>query len=365
MAARLAEIVRREDPTRPVASACNAPGAAIKTGFAAALDVLGINYNIGEYTHLKGRILFGSETASAISSRGVYNLLPGADGRLEIKAEYNHQMSSYDTEAPPWANRVEQSLLALRDCPWVAGQFVWTGFDYIGEPTPFGWPSRSSYFGIFDLCGFPKDRAYLYQSQWTGKPMVHLFPHWNWEGYEGKEIPVRCYTNADSVELFLNGKSLGARDWKDNKTLHLEWMVPYTPGILKAVATKAGKVVATDEVHTAGPPAKIVLAADRKDLLTNGEDLAFITIRIEDKDGNLCPNADNVVKLTLAGLGVLAGTDNGDPTDLASFQSPERKAFHGLALAVIRPTNAPGDIRFTAAAEGLEGASVDIASQGK
>ncbi|HWB58490.1 MAG TPA: glycoside hydrolase family 2 TIM barrel-domain containing protein, partial [Chthoniobacteraceae bacterium] len=362
MAKRLADIVRREDPTRPVTSACNSPGSAVKTGFAAALDVLGINYNIGEYNHWKGRPLVASETASAISSRGVYNLLPAADGHLEIKAEYNHQMSSYDIEAPGWANKVETSLQALRDAPWVAGQFVWTGFDYIGEPTPFGWPSRSSYFGIFDLCGFPKDRAYLYQSQWTDKPVVHLFPHWNWEGFEGKETPVRCYTNADSVELFLNGKSLGVRDWKDNKTLHLEWSVPYAPGMLKAVGTKDGKPWAIDEIHTAGPPAKIALETDRKSILTNGEDLAFITIRIEDKDGNPCPNADNTVKLSIKGPGDIAGTDNGDATDLTSFQSPARKAFHGMALAVIKSlaVEPGGDIEFTATSEGLAPAKVKI-----
>ena len=362
MAKRLAGIVRREDSTRPVTSACNSPGAAVKTGFADALDVLGINYNIADYNRWKGRPLVASETASAISSRGVYNLLPAADGKLEIKAEYDHQMSSYDTEVPGWATKVETSLQALRDCPWVAGQFVWTGFDYIGEPTPFGWPSRSSYFGIFDLCGFPKDRAYLYQSQWTTKPMAHLFPHWNWGGYEGREIPVRCYTNADSVELFLNGKSLGVRDWKDNRTLHLEWLVSYAPGILKAVATKDGKVAATDEIRTAGPPAKIELASDRKELYTNGQDLAFITARIEDKDGNLCPNAVNVVKLSITGPGGIAATDNGDPTDLASFQSLERKAFHGLALVVVKSiVITPGtDIDLKATAEGLAPATVKL-----
>jgi beta-galactosidase len=195
--------------------------------------------------------------------------------------------------------------------------------------------------------------------------VVHLFPHWNWEGFEGKEIPVRCYTNADSVELFLNGKSLGVRDWKDNKTLHLEWNVPYAPGVLKAVGTKDGKPWATDEIRTAGPPAKILLAADRGKLDATGQDLSFVTIRIVDKEGNLCPNADNIVKLTLAGPGVIAGTDNGDATDLVSFQSPERKAFHGLALAVLRSTTDPGAIHFTATSEGLEGASLDLTSQAK
>ena len=363
MAKRLADIIRREDPTRPVTSACNEADNAIRTGYAKALDVLGINYHIDWYQKLKGPPMFASETASAISSRGVYNLLPGDDGKLHIKAQYSHQMSSYDAEAPGWATLVEPSLTSVRDAPWVAGQFVWTGFDYIGEPTPFGWPSRSSYFGIFDLCGFPKDRAYLYQSQWTDKPVVHLFPHWNWEGFEGKEIPVRCYTNADSVELFLNGKSLGVRDWKGNKSLHLEWSVPYTPGVLKAVGMKNGKPWAIDEIHTAGPPAKIELTSDNNSIATDGQDLAFITIRILDKDGNICPNSDNTVKLTLAGPGTIAGTDNGDATDITSFQSPARKAFHGLALAVIRAVASNewlDEIVLTASSDGLAPATIKI-----
>ena len=205
-----------------------------------------------------------------------------------------------------------------------------------GEPTPYAWPSRSSYFGIVDLAGFPKDRFYLYQSQWTSKPVVHLLPHWNWPGFEGKSIPVWCFTNADSVELFLNGTSLGTRDWKDNKTLHMEWSVPYAAGTLKAVGKKNGEVIATDEVFTAGAPAKIELSADRNSIHADGDDLSYITAKILDSNGHICPNADNELHFTLTGAADIAGLDNGDPINHESFQGTDHKAFHGLGLAILR-----------------------------
>ena len=215
--------------------------------------------------------------------------------------------------------------------PQVLGEFMWTGFDYIGEPTPYfagrdpaDWPARSSYFGMVDLAGFPKDRYYLYQSQWTTKPMVHLLPHWNWEGREGQAIPVMAYTNADEVELFLNGKSLGrkqrfaepvelpvgknvSQDGKFVSKYRLEWQVPYQPGDLKAVAYRGGKQVAMDEVHTAGAPARVKLTADRATIQADGKDLSFLTVRIEDAKGNLCPSADNLVQFAVTGAGEIAG----------------------------------------------------------
>jgi beta-galactosidase len=359
MSKRLADICHREDPTRPVTSACNNPWAALMTGYAKPLDVLGINYNIGSYLDKSGKDLVASETASALSTRGEYNLV-SSNGKVEIRRELNHQCTSYDLDCPPWGHTAETSLKALKDSPWVAGEFVWTGFDYIGEPTPYHWPSRSSYFGIIDLAGFPKDRFYLYQSRWTDKPMVHLLPHWNWPGFEGQAIPVWAFTNAESVELFLNGKSLGIQDGKTAKNLHLEWKVPYQPGTLKAVARTGGKEVAVDTISTAGQPAKLVLRPDRKQIQAGGQDLSFVEVRILDAEGRLCPMADHKVTFRVQGPGRIAGVDNGDPTNHESFQAQAHKAFHGLALVVIQSTGKEGEIGLTASAPELAEATTAI-----
>ena len=240
----------------------------------------------------------------------------------------------------------------------MAGEFVWTGFDYIGEPNPFAWPSRSSYFGIVDLAGFPKDRYYIYKSVWSAEPVVHILPMcWNWPGFEGKAIPVRVFTNADAVELFLNGKSLGSKKFpaesaeqtleksgKDKTVsvtnspgMHLEWAVPYAPGELKAVATKDGKIVKTDVVRTAGAPAKLRLSADRTRIAANGQDLSFVKVEVLDRDGNICPNADNEIHFEVNGNALaIAGLDNGDATNHESFQGRDHQAYHGLALAVLK-----------------------------
>ncbi len=361
MAMRLSDIAHREDPTRPTTSACNSPGPAISTGFADALGVMGINYNIRPfYDSIKGRNLVASETASALSTRGEYGLYLDDNGQVQINIRPDHQCTSYDLDKPQWGHTAETSLMALKSHPSIAGEFVWTGFDYIGEPTPYSWPSRSSYFGIIDLAGFPKDRFYLYQSTWTDKPMVHLLPHWNWEQFAGKEIPVWAFTNADSVELFLNGKSLGSREAKDLVRLHYEWKVPFEQGTLKAVAKKDGKVVATDEVVTAGAPAKIELVADRATIHADGDDLSFVTARVVDKDGHVCPNADNTISFAITGAADVVATDNGDPINLESFQNKSHKAFHGLALAIVRAQDKPGAVKLTATAEGLASASIPI-----
>ncbi len=352
MARRLVDICHREDPTRPVTSGVNKMNQAISNGFAPALDVVGMNYFTDEYQRQRGKVLVASETASALSSRGEYGLEIKPDGKVNINMRPNNQCVSYDLDRPNWGLTAEASLLAVKSAPWVAGEFVWTGFDYLGEPTPYGWPSRSSYFGIIDLAGFPKDRYYLYQSQWTDKPVVHLLPHWNWPGFEGREIPVWCFTNADSVELFLNGKSLGGRDFKDGKSLHLEWMVPYEAGVLKAVGKKNGQSIMA-EVRTAGEPAKLVVLPDRQRIAADGQDLSYVEVRVVDKDGNLCPNADNLIGFELAGPAVIAGVDNGDPTNHEPFQATRHKAFHGLCLAVIRSTRTPGEIRLSATTPGL------------
>lgn len=359
MAQRLADICHREDPTRLVTSGVNKMGQAITNGFTKALDVIGMNYFTDQYQAQKGKLLVAAETASALSTRGEYGLELKPDGTVAIDMRPDNQCVSYDLDRPDWGLTAEDSLLAIKNAPWVAGEFVWTGFDYLGEPTPYGWPSRSSYFGIIDLAGFPKDRYYLYQSQWTDQPVVHLLPHWNWPGFEGKEIPVWCFTNADTVELFLNGKSLGSKDFKDNKSLHLEWQVPYAAGVLKAVGRKNGQTI-TEEVRTAGEPARLVVSPDRKRLAADGEDLSYVEVRIVDQDGNLCPNADHMIEFGLAGPATIAGVDNGDPTSHEPFKATRHKAFHGLCLAVIKAGRTPDEIRLTATAPGLQSEPVVI-----
>jgi beta-galactosidase len=360
MANRLADICHKEDPTRPVTSACNTVDDAVTNGFTKPLDVVGINYQLPAYQKYRGKAkLIASETSSAVSTRGEYNLVQAGDS-LKIEKELNNQCTSYDIIAPNWGNTAESTLKAVKNAPWVAGEFVWTGFDYIGEPTPFPWPSASSYFGIVDLCGFPKDRYYLYQSQWTNKPMVHILPHWNWQGFEGKEIPVWCYSNCESVELFLNGKSLGEKKFSDTKDLHLVWVVPYAAGTVKAVSKNNGKIVCSDEVQTAGAPAKVVLTADHTEINADGDDLSNIEIEIVDKDGRVCPNADNLVRFRIEGTGIIDGVGNGNPVSHENFKASERKAFHGLCLAVIQSKRERGTIHLSAESEGLQAAEVSI-----
>ena len=374
LARRLAAICHREDPTRPVTSAGANASNAWKSGLGKALDVFGVNYDEPFYfdrnkpggdstvstdpTGYHGELpMIGSETSSQVDSRGEYGLHLDAQGAVQIAASLNNQVSSYDLSRPPWASSGETDLLALRNAPWVAGEFVWTGFDYLGEPTPFLWPSRSSYFGLLDLCGFPKDRYYLYKSQWSAAPLVHLLPSsWTWPGFEGKPIPVRVFTNADTVELFLNGVSLGVKTFAtEAKQLHLEWDVPYAPGILKAVAKRKGQVIATDELHTAGPPARISLTPDRSRIAGDGQDLSFLKVTVLDKDGSVCPDADSELHFSLQGTAArIAGLDNGDATSHESFQGPQHRAFHGLALAVLRSRpGAVGPVALTVSADGL------------
>ncbi len=398
LGARLAAICHREDPTRPVTSACARPGRVWASGIVNDLDVFGINYSPDWYAKnnpardpgtvkpddYPGSLpMLASETASQVDTRGEYGLKLDEQGNVQVDPKPNFQVSSYDYWHPNWACSAETDLLALKKAPWVAGEFVWTGFDYIGEPTPYDWPSRSSYFGLVDLCGFPKDRFYIYQSQWSDEPMVHILPmSWTWPGFEGKAIPVRVFTNADSVELFLNGKSLGSKNYPadcaeqtlliDNKDksvstvkapgLHLAWDVSYEKGELKAVATKGGKVVATDIISTAGEPAQITLTPDRASISANGQDLSFIKASILDKDGHVCPNADNEITFTVKGeVAHLAGVDNGDATNHESFQGPQHKAFHGLALAVLRShDDQAGSVTLTATSPGLPSATTTV-----
>jgi beta-galactosidase len=386
MAKRLTGLFHQEDPTRPTTSAFNDPDVAVSNHLAENVDLFGLNYHPWQYGKaLKehpGWVVYGSETASCVSSRGVYHL-----PIQKYEKDPSHQLSSYDVIAPPWAYCPDVEFHYQDEFPQVLGEFVWTGFDYIGEPTPYfmgrtvgqgaDWPARSSYFGFIDLAGFPKDRFYLYQSQWSKAPMVHLLPHWNWNGREGQEIPVMAYSNAEQVELFLNGKSLGrktrfAETWempvgknaspngKFETKYRRVWQVPYEPGVLRAVAYNGGKQVALDEIHTAGEPAKIRLVPDRAAISADSEDLSFITVRIEDKDGNLCPLADNLVNFKVTGAGKLEAVDNGDAATTESFHADHRKAFSGMALVIVRAGGSTGSIQVTANSEGLAPDSVKL-----
>jgi beta-galactosidase len=384
----LAALVRAEDPTRKTTAAFDNWQGAIRNELADQVDVQGFNYKPNHYEEiLKGHpnwMIYASESASTVSSRGVYHLPLDNYQKHESK-----QVTSYDVVAPNWAMPPDVEFAYQDRLPkQVLGEFVWTGFDYLGEPTPYSggrgggpnpdWPARSSYFGMVDLAGFPKDRYYLYQSRWTTKPMVHVLPHWNWERHEGQEIPVFAYSNADEVELFLNGKSLGRQkrfaeyeipvgrnvdpSLKFTTKYRFVWQVPYQAGSLRAVGYRDGKTVATDEVRTAGAPARIRLTADRA-AMRDEEDLSFVTVRVEDKDGNLCPLADNLVHFQLSGPLQLAAVDNGNAASEESFQAPQRKAFNGLALAIVRPASGKsGKGKLTASSEGLAPASIEIAA---
>ena len=375
----------KKTPTRPTTSAFNNWANAIKNGLADEVDLPGFNYQPMRYESIlkdhPNWIIYGSETSrGCVSSRGVYHL-----PITKYEKDPSHQISSYDIIAPPWAYCPDVDFTYEDRLPQVLGQFVWTGFDYIGEPTPYfsgrdpaDWPARSSYFGMVDLAGFPKDRYYLYQSQWTSKPMVHVLPHWNWEGREGQAIPVMAYTNADEVELFLNGKSLGRKkrfsepveipvgpnvspDRKFLTKYRLEWQVPYQPGELKTVAYREGKQVAVDQRVTAGAPARIVVAADRAAIQADGQDVSFLTVRVEDAKGNLCPMADNLVQFGITGPGQIAGVDNGNAATVEPFQADHRKAFSGMALLIVRSrAGQAGRIHVTASSAGLKAGTADI-----
>jgi beta-galactosidase len=385
IAQNLTHICHDEDPTRKVTAAFNQADEAIQNKLADQVDVPGFNYQAHNYqrflTDHPDWVIVGSETNSSVSSRGVYHL------PIELYPKHpSLQLSSYDIIAPTWGYMPDVEFDVQERLPNVLGEFVWTGFDYIGEPTPYfwerygpkfdapDWPARSSYFGIVDLAGFPKDRYFLYQSVWSTKPMVHLLPHWNWAGREGQPIPVMVYTNAESVELFLNGRSLGKKrkgdepvilptwdnishDHKFASKYRLLWQVPYEPGALRAVASTGGQTVATTEMHTAGPPARIRVTPDRTELRADGQDLAFLEVRVEDKNGNLCPLADNLVRFAVEGAGSVAGVDNGNAATVEPFQAKERHAFGGLALLIVRPKRDPsGSIRVVSSADGLESA---------
>ncbi|MDQ3813726.1 MAG: DUF4982 domain-containing protein [Armatimonadota bacterium] len=390
----LTDIVHSEDPTRPVTTG-NDQIPAGYNGFQKTLDIFGYNYKPFEYAKFHAANpdmpLFGSETASTISSRGEY-FFPVSDNQGEGKSDF--QVSSYDLYAPGWASPPDREFKGQDENPFVAGEFVWTGFDYLGEPTPYNSdstvltnfqtpeerakaekelkelgkirvPSRSSYFGIVDLAGFKKDRFYLYQARWRPDlPMAHILPHWNWPERVGLVTPVHVYTSGDEAELFLNGKSLG-RKKKGLYQYRLRWNdVVYEPGELRVVAYKNGQQWAEEAVKTTGPAAQVTLHSDRSVITADGQDLAFVTVSIADKDGLMVPRSKNHLRFEISGPGEIVATDNGDATDHTSFQAKERNAYNGLALVIVRSQRGhAGPIALTASSAGLRAGQIIIVSR--
>ena len=373
IAPELAAIVHSLDRTRPITTANDRPDTSNKIIRSGAIDLVGYNYHEFDYAgfhdRYPGKKFIATETTSGLETRGHYDMPSDSISRWPISRDYkskakmnaDHTVSAYDNVSPPWGSTHEETWKVMKKYDFLSGMYIWTGFDYLGEPTPYGWPSRSSYFGIVDIAGFPKDVYYMYQSEWTDKPVLHVFPHWNWQ--PGKTVDVWAYYNhADEVELFLNGKSLGVKK-KTGDDLHVMWRLQFEPGTLKAVSRLNGKVVLTHEIHTAGAPAKIALIADRKNLRADGKDLSFITVKILDKDGNVVPDAGNLVDFKIRGSAFIAGVDNGSETDHDSFKASYRKAFNGLALAIVQAKEKAGSITLTASSKGLQGASVVLTAK--
>lgn len=358
---KLADMVRSLDSTRPVTAGCNEPNPNNHLFRSGALDIIGFNYHddwfAGVPQNFPNKPFIVTESVSGLMTRGYYRMpsdsmyiWPERWDKPFYDASFS--CSSYDNCHVPWGNRHEGTMRHVKNNDFISGQYVWTGFDYIGEPTPYGWPARSSYFGIIDLAGFPKDVYYMYQSEWRpDKAVLHLFPHWNWT--PGQDIDLWAYyNNADEVELFVNGESQGVRV-KGKDDFHVMWRVKFEPGVVKAVSRKDGKVVAEKEIRTAGEPAQIRLTPDRSTILADGKDLSFVTVEIVDKDGNLCPNAENDVTFAVEGSGFIAGVDNGNPISMEKFKDNHRKAFYGKCLVVVQNNGEDGNIKLTATAEGL------------
>lgn len=365
----LQDIFHREDPTRPVTVGMDQVKATMTNGFGAVPDIPGLNYRVHLYEEAfkafpQGLIL-GSETGSTVSSRGVYKfpLVKGAD-----KMYSDNQCSSYDLEYCSWSNLPDDDFFMEDTKPWVIGQFVWTGFDYLGEPTPYDhqWPSRSSYFGICDLAGIPKDRYYLYRSKWnTNENTLHILPHWNWAGREGQNTPVFVYTNYESAELFINGKSRGVQH-KDTSSLQnryrLMWMdVKYEPGTVKVVAFgKDGKPAAEKTMVTAGKPYKIILQPDRTTLAADGNDISFVTVSVVDKNGNPCATAGNQLNFTVSGSGTYRAACNGDASSLEQFHLPTMKLFSGKLVVLVQSAKQAGPVTLTVEGKGLKTGMVKL-----
>lgn len=380
----LQDICHREDPTRFVTQGMDQPDAVLNNNFAAVMEVAGFNYRpfkyVEAYKKLPQELVLGSETASTISSRGIYKF----PVERKSMAKYDdHQASSYDVEHCSWSDLPEDNFIQNEDLPFSMGEFVWTGFDYLGEPTPYyeDWPSHSSLFGIVDLAGIPKDRYYLYRSHWNKKEStLHILPHWNWKGREGEITPVFVYTSYPAAELFINGKSQGIRkkdtsisvhdsgdkasleSLKRQKRYRLMWMeTRYEPGTIKVVAyDSTGTAAEEKEIHTAGKPYHIELTADRKEIAADGKDLSFINVKVVDKDGNFCPEESREIHFTVKGNGKYLAAANGNPASLESFQAPRMELFSGQLTAIVQSSDKAGTISFEASAKGLKAAKILI-----
>lgn len=352
----LTALCHRLDPSRQVTCGMDQPDGTMWAGFAQVADVPGYNYRVHKYEEMMKRLpqgfLLGSETASTVSSRGEY-FFP--DTVAPNKEHANGQCSGYDVEHCWWSNLPDDDWKMQDDYNWVTGEFVWTGFDYLGEPTPYDkyWPSRSSYFGIVDLAGLPKDRFYLYRSHWNkNEHTIHLLPHWTWKGREGQVTPVYCYTDYPSAELFVNGKSQGRITKNKDSRLdryRLRWQnVKYEKGEIKVVVyDEQGNKAGEKTVKTAGKPAKLQLTADRSTIAADGCDLAFITVSLIDKNGTLCPDADNQLEFKVTGAATFNSVCNGDATSLEVFTEPTMKLFHGQLVVVVQASAAPGKATLT------------------
>lgn len=367
---KLADFVRELDTTRPITAGCNEPNPGNHLFKSGALDIIGYNYhNANIYDvpkNFPGKPFIITESNSALMTRGYYRM---PSNEMFIWPErwdkpfYDESFScsSYDNCHAPWGNTHEENIKLVRNNDFISGQYIWTGFDYIGEPTPYGWPARSSYFGIVDLAGFPKDVYYLYQAEWTNKQVLHLFPHWNWT--EGQEIDMWCYyNNADEVELFINGESQGIRS-KDKDNLHVVWRVKFIPGTVKVVARKNGNIIAEKEIHTAGTPHKIRLTPDRDIITADGKDLSFVTVEVLDKDNNLCPISENLINFEVKGNAFIAGVDNGCQTSMERFKDNKRNVFNGKCLVVLQNNGEKGTATLTAKSNGLESSTIEIKSK--
>lgn len=366
---KLVNIVESHDTTRPVTAGCNEVNPWNNLFKSNSMDLYGFNYHHESFAGFRekypGKTLIISESTSGLMTRGFYQMpsdslyIWPSDWRQRRVPFGNQeqQCSAYDNCHVPWGSTHEESWKIVNKYPHIAGTYIWTGFDYLGEPTPYWWPSRSSYFGIIDLAGFPKDVYYMYQSEWSDKEVLHIFPHWNWN--PGDLVDIWAYSTAPEVELFLNEKSLGVKQ-KEGDDIHLKWRVKWEPGTVKAISRENGKEKLTREIKTAGEPASIKLTADRSKLNADGKDLSFVTVEILDKEGNLVPNADNLVTFEIDGEATIAGVDNGNPVSHEPFQAWYRKAFYGKCLAIVKAPKSKETTIFKATSEGLAQAEIKL-----
>ena len=360
---RLVEICKQHDPTRPVTAACNHRASAEKAGIVEPLDIYGQNYGLTQYPSFsKDKPVIGTENATSFITRGAYSYEMVRGRGIEIRIQDFKNSRECTGYGRFWGDdRTDGTLVFMRQNPHIAGQFAWTGFDYIGECFPFPWPARNGLFGIIDMVGFPKDSYYAYQSDWTDEPMVHIIPqNWNWPQFSNHPIPVWVYSNCDEIELFLNNKSLGVKQINRDETLHAAWDVRYAAGELKAVGRNGGQPVCTNSVRTAAPPTRLELTADRAELAADGNDLSFIKVRLVDENGVVCPESDRMVKVDVEGNGVLFGVGNGNAFNHEPFKGDRVRTFYGLCRVIVKSTKQAGPVRVTLSADGVEAGTVSI-----